>query len=408
MTRIFKRQQMGGGASRDPGFSLIELMVAMSVFLIISITSFTLFSRHQSLLSQEQGIAGLNIGLRNGLSQLQIDVVNAGNGQIPGANVPAWPVGVTIVNSNPTASACYTAATFSAAGTMLTPPNYASACFDTLNIVMVDANTPPVHPMTGSGACIDTNSGTSFYGALPSGYSSSTYSGNFKSGDSVLFVSAQAPIKYTTTKLSAAGTSITCSSSPVSSIPSCSTTYPSGFASLAFNSTGAGGANTGSNDPYLMTSHAGSELTNSFCSADWVLRLQSITYKVITTNTINGIEDPQLVRTQSGIDSVLMDQVVGFKVGAATWNSSIGSSNFDYCYDNTVATDAYCDSPTNTILGYNSNYTLVRSVRVTIIGRTTPSTDPSYTYRNPFDSGAYQIRGSSIIVDPRNLTMGND
>jgi hypothetical protein len=157
-----------------------------------------------------------------------------------------------------------------------------------------------------------------------------------------------------------------------------------------------------------MTSHAGSELTNSFCSADWVLRLQSITYKVITTNTINGIEDPQLVRTQSGIDSVLMDQVVGFKVGAATWNSNIGSSNFDYCYDNTVATNAYCDPPTNTIQGYGSDYTLVRSVRVTIIGRTAPSTDPSYTYRNPFDSGAYQIRGSSIIVDPRNLTMGND
>ena len=93
----------------QPGFSLIELIVAMAVFLVIGGASF-LFSRHQTLLSQEQGVAGLNIGLRNALSQLQLDVVNAGYGLILGANVPAWPVGVTIVNSNPTTS-CYTAAT---------------------------------------------------------------------------------------------------------------------------------------------------------------------------------------------------------------------------------------------------------------------------------------------------------
>lgn len=122
MSKIIEERSSLGRGPHDHGFSLIELMVAMAVFLIISITAFTLFSRHQSLLGQEQGMAGLNIGLRNALSQLQIDVVNAGNGQIQGPNVPAWPVGITIVNSNPTASACYTAATFSAAGTMLTPP----------------------------------------------------------------------------------------------------------------------------------------------------------------------------------------------------------------------------------------------------------------------------------------------
>ncbi len=95
---------------------MIELMVAMAVFLVLSIASLSLFSRHETLLSQETGVSGLNIGLRNALSQLQIDVVNAGNGQILGANVPAWPVGVTIVNTNPTASQCYTAATFNANG----------------------------------------------------------------------------------------------------------------------------------------------------------------------------------------------------------------------------------------------------------------------------------------------------
>jgi len=165
-----------------------------------------------------------------------------------------------------------------------------------------------------------------------------------------------------------------------------------------------------------MTVYAGpsGKLTNSFCSTDWVLRLLPIQYSVIVSNTVNGIEDPQLIRqhkdstTGATVKDVLMDQIVGFKVGAATWNNALnlgtGSSTFDYCY----SSGTYCDPPNNTILGYNNDFTLVRSVRVTIIGRTAPSTDPTYTYRNPFDGGPYQIRGSSIVVDPRNLTMGND
>ena len=132
--------------------------------------------------------------------------------------------------------------------------------------------------------------------------------------------------------------------------------------------------------------------------------MQPIKYTVTTTATVNGIEDPQLVRTQSGTSNVVMDQVVGFKVGAAWWDNN--TDTFAYCYN----TGAYCDPPAkNTIPGYNSDFTLVRSVRlVTIIGRTTPSTDPTYQYQNPFDNGRYQIRGSSIVVNPRNLTMSND
>ena len=84
----------------------------MTVFLVVSAASFTLFSRHETLLSQTQGIAGLNIGLRNALSQIQMDVVNAGSGVIQGPNVPAWPVGVTIINSNPTTAQCNPSATY--------------------------------------------------------------------------------------------------------------------------------------------------------------------------------------------------------------------------------------------------------------------------------------------------------
>jgi len=100
-----------------------------------------------------------------------------------------------------------------------------------------------------------------------------------------------------------------------------------------------------------------------------------------------------LVRTQAGVSSTVMDQVIGFKVGAAWWNSTIDINNFQYDYTST---------------DYGNNFSLVRAVRVTIIGRTVPSSDPLYTYTNPFDNGHYQIRGMSIVVNPRNLTMSND
>ena len=222
--------------------------------------------------------------------------------------------------------------------------------------------------------------------------------------------------------------------------------------------------NPPANDPISMTFNApGSEVTSLFCSTDFVLRMLPITYSVDVANPT----DPQLTRTQCkeagkpdfGKNTV-MDQVIGFKVGAALRNGlsestvstnyetvnivisgavfpadgigpnaiiMINNSSFTVSSVGGESTSALPLRPdagwqTNVILNgpitqtfnydylntdYNSDYTLVRAVRVTIIGRTTPSTDPTYTYRNPFDLGAYQIRGSSIIVNPRNLTMND-
>ncbi len=78
---------------------------------MISAASLSLFSSHQKLFNRQQNLSALNITIRNAISQLQLDVVNAGTGYYPGTNMPDPPVGVTISNSNPT-SACNTAATY--------------------------------------------------------------------------------------------------------------------------------------------------------------------------------------------------------------------------------------------------------------------------------------------------------
>jgi hypothetical protein len=428
----------------------------MTVFLIVSAASFTLFSRHEALLSQTQGIAGLNIGLRNALGQIQMDVVNSGSGVIQGPNVPAWPVGVTIINSNPTAAQCNPSAT--------TPATYASACFDQLNVVTVDTTTPPIQPTNSCTTSeFDTSAGAALLATVanpPTGtqLTAAQVAAKYFNGDKLLFVQGEPPYNYTTAILTANGTTsgsnVKLTFNPTLGI---SGSYPNG----GNNSPGNPNATPPvlpANDPISMTVYApGSEVTRLYCSTDFVLRMLPITYSVSVTNT----SDPQLTRTQAGTTNVLMDQVIGFKVGAAWRNSNLAQSTVSTNYETvtyisgtvfpsdgswtnqtitiggsyyTVASvQATANPPTLTLTtgqdagwqtnvtlngpitqtytydysngDYNSDYALVQAVRVTLIGRTTPSTDPTYTYRNPFDLGPYQIRGSSVIVNPRNLTM---
>jgi len=379
MKKCARSDGLHRGEAYDRGFSLIELIVALTVFLVVSAVSFTLFGRHQALLSQEQVTVGLNIGLRNALSQLQLDMVNAGDGLILGANVPAWPVGVTIKNSDATTATCNPTAVF--------PPVYAAACFDKFSIIIVDPNTPALHPCVITSCTVDTSASTTLTGQFSPSYAASTYAGNFKSGDQVLFVQSCAGgghasntsgCKYTTAILTSVGTSTTTGTN-------CST----GCVNLNFNSTAANGTNTTGNDPLGMTtsSSAAPQLTAQFNQNDWVVRLLPITYWVDATNAA----DPQLKRTQATASNVLMDQVIGFKVGAALWNNS-NTQRFLYDYDD--------------VNDYADAFNLIRSVRVSIIGRTAP--DPSNPFRNLFDLGPYQIRGSSVIINPRNLTMNSD
>ena len=68
------------------GFTLVELMVAMTIFLVIGGTAMSLFSQHANLFTTQQGEVGLNMTLRNALQQIQTDAVQAGN-DVSGARV---------------------------------------------------------------------------------------------------------------------------------------------------------------------------------------------------------------------------------------------------------------------------------------------------------------------------------
>ena len=82
------------------GFTLIELTIAITVFLVIGAAAMSLFKQHASLFSDQQYQIGLNVSLRNALAQMENDVVNAGTGWYNAANnVASWPIGVKIVNN---------------------------------------------------------------------------------------------------------------------------------------------------------------------------------------------------------------------------------------------------------------------------------------------------------------------
>jgi len=361
------------------GFSLIELLVALSLFLIVGSAAFTLFGKQQTSFLRQQGMAGMNVALRNASAQMQVDLVNAGTAFFQGANIPSWPVGVTIVNNVVTSgNSCYDATTFT----------YTAQCFDSINIIAGadPATYPPSNATDSSGAngatnCSTTSTGTG-YAQAATGLTLAQTAAKYAAGDEVLFLTSNGR-KMTAVVLTAA---------PV---------VVSGAVKFSFNATRTDGTNTLANDPLDITAcdnhtcPTPNNFGNQFCGGDWVIKLAPITYTVDATNPAN----PKLTRTQNGTTSMVMEQLIGFKVGATVWNTSTATAG-QYNYD--------ASSYTNTTAGDQAwNFTLVRSVRVSLITRSTPNPSPSYSFRNSFDRGPYQVASTAIVVNPRNMSMND-
>ncbi len=378
----------------------------MSIFLIIGGVTLGLFTQHQPMFNTQQNQAALNIQIRNSIMQLQTDVVNGGSGYVTGTNLPAGVLGVTISNSLP-AAACDTPATFT----------YSSTCFDTLNIISAEPTVPAAHPDNGTFSsgyattsgkdCISTATSPIYvYPAPVSGLTEAQaaaalladYQNAYTNlGEKQFLLVNAAGTLLNTIMLTSAPTATTVKGG-VTVVP------------LAFNVTNATGWNTLANDPLNIaafepapngsTTNGNPMVTNSFCSVDYVLGLAPITYSVSTTTPSN----PQLMRTQNGVSTVLAQQVIGFKVGAMMLNVTTSCT-----YDSTVNLSLYCYDSSNdgAAGGYKSQWTNVRSVQISLIGRTNPNPGANYTYRNGFDSGPYQIEGVNVVVNPRNMSMND-
>jgi hypothetical protein len=50
---------------------------------------------------------------------------------------------------------------------------------------------------------------------------------------------------------------------------------------------------------------------------------------------------------------------------------------------------------------------MIRSIRVSLIGRTPQGQFTGSNFRNTYDGGQYRIQALSLVINPRNLSMND-
>jgi prepilin-type N-terminal cleavage/methylation domain-containing protein len=371
------------------GFTLLELLVAMAMFAAIGGATFSMFAKNAPLFTQQQNTASLNIALQNAVSQLQLDLVNAGTGYYPSTGIiPSWPVGVSITNQVPT-TACNVAATYT----------YTAACFDSLYVLTINPGTVPYHPTNSAGSTTagadSLTTSSPFYIQPNTGQTAAQLAAAFTTGEQLLLITSGTTSSGTQLP-TGTGSTTTAYTPKVNTIVLTAnpTVCGANCVALTFNPSNADGTNSSTNDPVGISSTASANLGTIFHTTDWVMLFTPTHYYVdATTNP----QDPTLIRQASGGPAnIIAEQIIGFKVGAATSNASDTTSTPTYSF-------AAQNQPSDTPIGYGNDFTLVRSVRVTMIGRTPPN--PTAGFANTFDGGPYQVLGADVVVNPRNMSM---
>jgi prepilin-type N-terminal cleavage/methylation domain-containing protein len=366
--------------TREAGFTLVELLIALLVFGTISAAAFSLVAQNAPIFTQQQNQAGLNIAMRNAVAQIQADMVNGGAGYYNGLNVPNWPVSV-VINNNVVAPT----------GNCATGTTYGTNCFDSFTVIASDPNTTAVNPLADVSGSLPVTPGSCTLPATASTNTSTDHdiyvlppsSGGFQLYDQIMLVKSDGSA-YTTVRLTA-----------VTNVTVGGTAY----VKLSHSSlTNANGTNVSADDPTNMSVNSPDQTTSQFCASDYIVRLIPIQYCV---DTATDPTNPTLRRIQLVGDATtpacstgvgLANQIIGFKVGATLTLGATDTSTYDF------------DARTfGTGSGYD--YTQIHSVMVSMIGRTTPNPDPSYTFQNSFDGGPYQIQGVSVVINPRNMNF---
>ncbi len=366
---------------RNPvsGFSLVELLVAMSLFLVVGGAAITLVRRHMPMFTTAQNQTGINIALRNAVAQLQMEVVNAGTG-FSGATPAAFsPMGATITkaaNANCKATATYVA-----------------GCFDSLQLISVDSNVPPLAPSIDAAATqpVDTTAGTTIYLTIPGNALGATaaYLPFLKAGTELMLVQGGTDVPTVSGK-PAISIVVLQTDAVASGTAIKLTTMAATLSGVACAPVNTNGVPSAAND-VLGIYDAGEcdRFTSIFNPKfDYVVKLATgAKYSVdATTDPTN----PKLVRTiAGGPPDVIAEQIIGFTVGAWSSQKVVGG----------VVTPGYTITPAD----YSSDWTSVRSIQVQIVARATPNTDSAAAFTNTYDQGNYQVQGISVVINPRNL-----
>jgi prepilin-type N-terminal cleavage/methylation domain-containing protein len=402
------------------GFSLVELLVAMAVFVIVSGAAFSLFGQQAGLVTQQQNFSGVNIGLRNAMSQMEVDMGGAGGNLLAGV-IGAQPFYFSVILNNNIPG---TAATCAPNTTTWAYP-IASACFDSLTILSPNDSlakpcgspavpTPPLNLFAP--ANLSAASTIQANDAINAANNAADLA-CFKSGDEILLVQPS--------------TGAACDLSGIA------VHYCMNVAKLTADSTVVGGkinlqlsaSGAQASDPlgivyqpggvtYFTAAMANLFPSSSSYAVDLGTGSNAVTYAV-QANPSNAA-DPQLVRCPTTLCTnanaqVVTDQVIGFKVGADLWNGKalgvtgagdIANFTYDgtkYCSDAISGVDCTAAFPS----AYDPyDFTLVRAVRVSLIARTTPKTDTTLhtLFLNGFDNGPYLVQQAGAVVDLRNLS----
>lgn len=419
----FKRTR--SAVRNTQGFTLVELLVSMGVFMIVCGAAFSLFNQHAKLVTRQQSLSGVNIGMRNAMSQFEMDLAGAGQNVLAGASTTTtFGLGVIIQNNVVgTAPNC----TPDAATWAYPVP---SSCFDSMTVINMKpcttagGTTAPVLVVNQNGGSVSVSNSSVLWGDDPNNPGNAAVWANdstcYKQGDELLVISQ--PNGGPQPACNANGVSGFCMSFIVLTRDGNAT--GSGI-QLQHNPTGAG------SDPLgLFATTVGG---NNFNKANglnyafpngssYIVDLgtggQDITYAVLT-NPANAA-DPQLVRClgvscTAANSQVLTDQVIGFKIGAALWDSAAGNGGTDianffynaqnYCNGALPGANCFATPPT---ANDAYDFSLVRAVRISMIGRTTPRSDPNTsTLQNGFDNGPYWVQQASVVVDLRNMSIND-
>jgi type II secretory pathway pseudopilin PulG len=412
------------------GFSMVELLVSMGIFMIVAGAAFTLFDKHAKLVTRQQNLSGVNIGMRNAMSQIQMDLAGAGTNLLAGASTSTtFGLGVIIQNNVPgVAPACA-----ANPGTWAYP--VPSSCFDSFTVISpkpcnaAGGLTAPVLVVNENAngnnqASVAISNSSILWADDPNNPGNGAALQNdancYKTGDEVLVVSVPNNGQPQCTPGNPASAFSYCMSFVV--LTKDAAANGNGI-QLQHNPTGAGVDPLG----LFAVTNGGNNfnkangLNYAFPNGSYIIDLgnggNAITYAVQTN--ANNAADPQLLRClgttcTAANSTVLTDQVIGFKIGAALWdNAALGATeiaNFFYNsanYCSEAIGNADCTQvppPAND----PNDFTLVRAVRISMIGRTTPSSDLSVSrFQNGFDNGPYWVQQASVVVDLRNMSKND-